>query len=121
MGLFVVLFLERLEEAMETSVNMPLVNIIREYSKLSAKQAMEEREMGRDRAADGGGGCSTDCVEVSRSEDAAVRVFITELRGLIRKGRWVYLGSYSKAEATVCTHDAVVMLVLRKRAKPNFP
>ncbi|KAG8094893.1 hypothetical protein GUJ93_ZPchr0012g20251 [Zizania palustris] len=51
--------------------------------------------------ADGGGGCGTDCVEVSQSEDDVVRVFIAELRGLIRKGKWVYLALYSMAEATV--------------------
>ncbi|KAL5224980.1 hypothetical protein ABZP36_011619 [Zizania latifolia] len=53
MGSFAELFLERLEEAMETSANMPLVHIIREYSELSAKLAMEEWGMGRDGAGEG--------------------------------------------------------------------
>ncbi|KAG8094894.1 hypothetical protein GUJ93_ZPchr0012g19629 [Zizania palustris] len=50
---FVELFLERLEEAMETSVNMTLVSIIREYSKLSVKLAMEEQGMGLDGVVEG--------------------------------------------------------------------
>ncbi|KAG8094895.1 hypothetical protein GUJ93_ZPchr0012g19600 [Zizania palustris] len=49
------------------------------------------------------------------------REFIAELRSLIKKGKRVYLGSYNMAEATVYAHDAVVRLLFRKKAKPNFP